>query len=726
MMSHLNRLWGVVVTVFLLQGLLALQPLAAQESVQIMLGAEAPAIEQLAARELTGVLKRLFKIDATVVTSWPAEPASVMVLGSPRTNPVIARSLGADAKLGTQGQLIQATRIENRDVLLIAGGSPPATLWAVSELAHHWGERSLLFGDLQPIQSPARNWAELQLLSAPRLAVRSWTLLDDSLLGTESWDRAALRELLKQLAKQKYNRVELAVQPTHPFVRMQLDGVTKSSALLLRGETFSITGETAGRNAFRGAARFENSELASFMGAAERIEGGINHLRAVMTDARQFGLRPALCFAPTSLPMEYQAIAGGILRHLDSQPPRLVMPLDTDSETARQTLLKLAEQQLLAYLDCYPDLNLIGLSSRDASSLFEGTDLVQMQARLAAWGWDPAQPRFQQVWQDATAVAAGDQPAELRRQVGTLLFLAFVEKLVQQPEVKARLESQRVQLYLTDLPVSLATRIAEVVDPKIDLVFSANPGETPEKFPARGMLRVALTSSGPNILPLSNLPELAKTVDTLLAVPAKGICVEGTTISDLDLASYYVSRVVGGDALTVEKVYDQLLTPGCGDGVADRVARAMRSAEQAQGVLKQQLAPVGSPDGTMFDVPAESPEKVKEALTAAQGHYLAAMNEMYRANTRAREGGRDFTLYFARRFEFAFEMMNGAIALQASRQAKAGGDEDTATAELEKAIESLYGGLNALAAVAHNASDRAIIAVVNHFGFQPLTNEEAP
>ena len=49
-----------------------------------------------------------------------------------------------------------------------------------------------------------------------------------------------------------------------------------------------------------------------------------------------------------------------------------------------------------------------------------------------------------------------------------------------------------------------------------------------------------------------------------------------------------------------------------------------------------------------------------------------AMNEMYRANTRAREGGRAFTLYYARRFEFGFEYMNAVEALRKAAMASGG------------------------------------------------------
>jgi hypothetical protein len=118
-----------------------------------------------------------------------------------------------------------------------------------------------------------------------------------------------------------------------------------------------------------------------------------------------------------------------------------------------------------------------------------------------------------------------------------------------------------------------------------------------------------------------------------------------------------------------------------------------------------------------------STEPPPEWWSKARENYLNAMNEMYRANTRAREGGRSYTLYFARRFEFAFEYLNSIEALRKAAIAKSKGDAATQIAELEKAVESLNGGLNAMAAVSRSQSDRGIIAVLNEYGYRPLVKE---
>jgi hypothetical protein len=110
---------------------------------------------------------------------------------------------------------------------------------------------------------------------------------------------------------------------------------------------------------------------------------------------------------------------------------------------------------------------------------------------------------------------------------------------------------------------------------------------------------------------------------------------------------------------------------------------------------------------------------------AVSEDYANAMNEMYRANTRAREGGRALTLHWARRCEFAMELMNCLYALRKSGMASEKKDSAGQIAELEKAVESLNNGLNAMAAVARNNSERGLIAVLNERGYRPLKKKLA-
>ncbi len=116
------------------------------------------------------------------------------------------------------------------------------------------------------------------------------------------------------------------------------------------------------------------------------------------------------------------------------------------------------------------------------------------------------------------------------------------------------------------------------------------------------------------------------------------------------------------------------------------------------------------------DPPPEWWSKVRD-------NYLGAMTDMYRATSRAREGGRSYTLYLARRCEFGYEYMNCVEATRMAGIAKSKKDTTEQRAQLEKAIEFMNAACSALAAVARDQSDRGMIAVCNEFGYKALQKE---
>jgi len=51
---------------------------------------------------------------------------------------------------------------------------------------------------------------------------------------------------------------------------------------------------------------------------------------------------------------------------------------------------------------------------------------------------------------------------------------------------------------------------------------------------------------------------------------------------------------------------------------------------------------------------------------------------------------------------------------------KAGGDTEASAESMEKALESLYNAINHVSDSARGSSDRALVAVLNAYAFQPL------
>ncbi len=163
-----------------------------------------------------------------------------------------------------------------------------------------------------------------------------------------------------------------------------------------------------------------------------------------------------------------------------------------------------------------------------------------------------------------------------------------------------------------------------------------------------------------------------------------------------------------------EKALSDLVTPMCGEGVAGRMWLGFQELDRASQLIAKHDPQLGIPAPDMLLRHLEAGGPVPEWLTQVKTHYLNAMNEMYRANTRAREGSRSFTLYNAKRLEFTFHFISCVESLYKAHDAAARAES------LISAQESIYNALNSWSDVARDSSDRGGIALLNEFGQRPL------
>jgi hypothetical protein len=192
------------------------------------------------------------------------------------------------------------------------------------------------------------------------------------------------------------------------------------------------------------------------------------------------------------------------------------------------------------------------------------------------------------------------------------------------------------------------------------------------------------------------------------------ITARATVIGDLNASTHFVSRAAFDEALTPERALADLITPICGEGVVERLAKGFSEIEKAAALIATNAPTIGVPDPQMLLRHLESKEPLPPWITEVKTLYTSAMSEMYRGNTRARGGARPFILYHAKRFEFA---MHYFLALEALYKAH---DAAVRDESLEAAVESSYNALNAYADVARDPSDRGIIALLNPHGYHAL------
>lgn len=724
---RISRTWGCALLLSLLLG----GSLSAGPKVDVVVGAKAPELERFAASELAGQFKKLFEADVTVSEQVPAGAGPLILIGTPATNPALKPLSANWPKLTDQGHLVRSVKLGDRKVLVVGGGSPVATLWAAYELGHHFGIRYALFGDMYPGEAPPEFKLEgIDILLEPTLRIRTWRTINDFPIGPESWGLAEHEQVIRQLAKLKYNRLMLAFYPWQAYVDFEFKGVKKQTGIPWFGYQYPVDGDTAGRSVFKGAKHFENPDLAGKKTYAERVAAATEQARGVISTARKLGMSTGLSFSPLEFTREFQPVLPGskVLTGLES----LTIGPGAKQATGDATLMDLVKTQIRAYLKTYPDVDAVYLSLPEFPEWGEHAEAAwkELDTRIGK-GQIPTLEKLTATAKGRRITASGERGIQALR--GNLTALEFFNRLLADQDLGKLANGRTVKFIVTDVDPALYPILDKVLPPGtgaqnfVDYTARrvAENRELLKSVPAKSVpstLILTLADDNVGILPQSTNSALKTLVDELRINGWDGFSTRYWIVGDLDTSAFFLSRVSFQPDLTPEQAIRDMLLPGLGESSVGRTLKALELVEKATTIIDQHDI------GFSFPIPGMvmkhyTGDPVPEWWGEVQNLYHQASDEMYRVNTRAREGNREFSLYMARRLEFAAEYMNCLSIVRKAGIAKAKGDAEGQAAELEKAVESLYTALNALAAVSRSNSDRGIIAVLNAYGYRPLKKE---
>ena len=699
--------------------------------VDVVVGTDAPELERFAARELTGQFQQLFDADVTIADKVPSEAAHLILLGSPATNPAVKSVMRGWPKLSNQGHALRSIQMGERRALIVVGGTPVATLWAVYELGHRFGIRYALFGDMFPATKPQLKLDGIDVVLEPALRVRTWRTINDFPIGPESWGLAEQERILRQLAKLKFNRVMLAVYPWQPFVDFEFKGVGKQTGRLWYGYRYPVDGDTAGRAAFHGAKVFENPDFSGKTSYAERVAAGTNLARGIISTAHQLGMSTALAFSPLEFPREFAAALPGA-RTLKGLEDLTIGP-GAAQRTDDATLMALVKAQIRAYLATYPEIDALYLSLPEFPEWGEHAEEAwrEINARTGS-GKETSLEKLTAAARDRRLIASGERGVQSLR--GNLAALEFFNRMLADKELTQLPGGRSAKIVIADIDPALFYLLDKVMPAGTGALHFvdytarrvAENRALLKSVPAKAVpssLILTLADDNVGVLPQMSYSSLKTLVDELCADGWEGFSTRYWIVGDLDFSAFFLSRASFNPALTPRQALDDLVTPALGEGTAERTMMAFDLIEQATTLIDQNDIGFSFPVPNMVMKNYAVNQPVPEWWGKAKEKYLAAMDEMYRVNTRSREGNRDFSLYLARRCEFGAEYLNCIEAVRKAGIARARGDKETQAAELEKAVESLHSALSALAAVSRSNSDRGVIAVLNEYGYRPLKKE---
>ena len=719
------RVTSSIVCFFLLASTLAAQ---AGPTVHVIIGKEAPPLERLAADELVGQFKQLFDSDVVITNAVPGDAKNVVLIGSPKTNPAVKTAAGDNwSQLSDQGIVLKSVADSTTPQLIVGGGSPVATLWAVYELGHRHGIRYLLREDIFPDDAELK-LTGVDVVMEPTLRTRTWRTVNDFAIGPESWGLADHQRLLRQLAKMKFNRVMISVYPWQPFVHFDFGGVAKQTGVLWYGETYRVDGDTPGKTAFGGAETFQNQDFVGAETYEQRIAAGTKLLRGIIEQSHRLGMTAGLSISPLEFPREFAAALPGAelargLRNMTIRPAAKNTPDDP-------VLQRIARTQIEAYLKTYPNLDALYLTLPEFPDWTEHVDDAWKRLNERHDLGDVTLDALVAAAANRQLVASGNRGANALK--GNIVGLAFLNGLIE--EITPLAGDRSLQLVITQVDPELYPILDRIL-PKnaatlnfIDYTARriVQNRDTLSKVPAgRIPSSLILTLADDNVGVLSQ--SATRNIDELVGDLRKhgwdGFSTRYWMLAELDQTVHYLSRASFDENVTARSAHDDLFATICSNtAVSDRLWLGFSHIEAATNLIDENDLGFAFPVQGMLmkHYRAEPIPPWWEEMTE---QYTQAMIELYRSHDGTHPRARKTLFYYAKRSEYVLEYLGCVKALREAAIAQQEGDTDAAIEKFEVAIESLYNAMDTLADVVRDPSDRGLIAVLATHAYQPLLAE---
>ena len=237
-------------------------------------------------------------------------------------------------------------------------------------------------------------------------------------------------------------------------------------------------------------------------------------------------------------------------------------------------------------------------------------------------------------------------------------------------------------------------------------------------------LVVPLDDPGVGILSQSTTARIQQILAMLQNRPWDGFEIRCQVLAALDPSVHFLSRAAWDRDVTARsEPHDELFRSLTGNAsVSDRLWLAWQEIEQATELIDQHQPGFAALDPQMM-LQHDRAEPQPDWWGPLNEHCLQAMTEFYRANDAADKRSRPWSFYWAKRSEYVFSYMASVVAVREAALAKAEGDTERAIEQLEVAVEQLYNAIDHLSDVVRDPSDRALIAALNAYAYQPLVAE---
>jgi hypothetical protein len=703
-------------------------PEKASPRVDVVIGGDAPALERFAASELCDYLAKLYRVDAFPDRHLSSSPSAIFLIGNPETNALVRQVSEAKPfpKVSDQGIVLRRTVLDGRPALIVGGGSPRATLWAVYELVERWGVRYMADRDILPEHMAPFEVPDLDVVMEPVFRIRAHPSIQDYASSGESWGMADFRPLIAQLAKMKFSRLNIFAFGYQPFLDWQYGGIQRSSAHLWYDEHFPITPDMVGRDLFGDGEEFWNPDLPYKADYKQLVSAGERQVRSLIECAHQHGMEAAV-FAPTTdFPPEFAPLLKGGVKSL-----QLAVRPGPDTPVDDPTLFGLSTAVVKATLNTYPEADIVNISMPEETQWLANYE--------QAWNTLNEKYGINQVRTLSDVLAASENrkgsmrwPGQrgLNQAKADIVALAFYDRLLRDPDlVKGTLRPDMKFLY-AEPAEELFPLLARILPKGWEV--SAMPENQPEHFlpraevldtlPTRqipGSMDVTLDDDVVGIVPQFRPTVLQKVLQELNRRGWTGFTARERFPGDHDAILAYLSRAGWDKNAAPYAITHDLISHVCGGACAQEMVTAMHEVEAATlNVASNKINFGYYVPGMIMKFWAAGPTPAY--LTNLEQQYQRALDAARRAQAESTPQGRWYAVYWVGRLEFALGFAKTADLVGSAATAEAANNHTECIQQTEKALQTITRATDAYARVVRTRSDVGAIAELNQYGIRAL------
>ena len=220
--------------------------------------------------------------------------------------------------------------------------------------------RYLLDRDVLPAKSKF-TMPSLNVVMEPIFRVRAHPTIQDFADSGEAWGIKDFRPLIDQLAKMKYNRLNIFAFAWQPYLEYQVDGIKRQTAALWYSYHYPITPDMPGRSAFPADMKeFWNPDLPVNGTPDQILRAGVTLEQALIDYGHSRGMECVVNATVSEYPKEFAPLLGGAVPiHMLNQ---LTTTTGPDTKLDDPGLHKLSSAVIRATIDTYPRADRLNIS----------------------------------------------------------------------------------------------------------------------------------------------------------------------------------------------------------------------------------------------------------------------------------------------------------------------------------------------------------------------------